>query len=141
MAQELCPRTIHWEQDGFRLILTRLPDDEAQDDRAWYRLQLYDFDYTRSDGEPSTQPMFVWDRANGRVMGSPFMIVSGVNDTPHRMRKWLIINAIGFLSLQRGDTDHDYFDEYTPEQLAWTKSGRAEYLASLGYSLEESIAD
>ena len=35
---------------------------------------------------------------------------------------------LGFLSLQAGDTDSEYFDSYTPEQLAW-RDDRAEELA------------
>ena len=34
---------------------------------------------------------------------------------------------LGFLTLREGDTDSDYFDRYTPEQLAW----RDEYAKGL----------
>jgi hypothetical protein len=34
---------------------------------------------------------------------------------------------MGFLTLRPGDTDAEYFEKYTPEQLAWAQS-EAEYL-------------
>ena len=37
---------------------------------------------------------------------------------------------LGFLTLRPGDTDREYFDSYTPEQLAWAKSYDCEMLAS-----------
>jgi hypothetical protein len=36
-------------------------------------------------------------------------------------------SLLGFLTLREGDTDADYFDRYTPEQLAW----RDEYAEGL----------
>lgn len=36
-------------------------------------------------------------------------------------------SLMGFLTLREGDTDADYFDRYTPEQLAW----RDEYAKGL----------
>lgn len=41
-------------------------------------------------------------------------------------------NALmGFLTLRLGDTDAEYFDGYTPEQIAWRDSGEAEELSVL----------
>lgn len=37
-------------------------------------------------------------------------------------------SLMGFLTLREGDTDADYFDRYTPEQIAW----RDEYAEGLG---------
>lgn len=34
--------------------------------------------------------------------------------------------VLGFLTLRRGDTDSEYFDRYTPAQLAW-RDEHAEY--------------
>lgn len=39
-----------------------------------------------------------------------------------------VYGLLGFLSLKHGDTDDEYFKDYTPDQLAWTESGRAEDL-------------
>lgn len=38
---------------------------------------------------------------------------------------------LDFLSLRPGDTDSDYFKDYTAAQLKWAKSYRAEYLKAL----------
>lgn len=35
---------------------------------------------------------------------------------------------LGFLTLRPGDTDREYFDEYTPAQMAFAESSDAEYL-------------
>jgi hypothetical protein len=35
---------------------------------------------------------------------------------------------LGFLTLRLGDTDREYFDDYTPEQIAF-RDGPAEYLS------------
>ena len=35
---------------------------------------------------------------------------------------------LGFIALKKGDTDADYFKDYTPEQLAWSESSRCELL-------------
>lgn len=43
--------------------------------------------------------------------------------------------VLGFLSLQCGDTDAEYFDSYTPAQLAW-RDERAEELAMHAHDLE-----
>lgn len=44
---------------------------------------------------------------------------------------------LSFLSLKPGDTDREYFDDYTPEQMAWVESGRAEELGYLAMEMEE----
>jgi len=42
-------------------------------------------------------------------------------------------SLMGFLTLREGDTDADYFDRYTPEQIAW----RDEYAEGLvGYGVD-----
>jgi hypothetical protein len=38
------------------------------------------------------------------------------------------IALLGFLTLKPGDTDDDYFKDYTPAQLAWCESTAAEDL-------------
>jgi hypothetical protein len=44
---------------------------------------------------------------------------------------------LAFLSLRSGDTDPEWFEGYTPEQMAWVESGRAEELGYLQSELEE----
>lgn len=45
---------------------------------------------------------------------------------------------LGFLSCRPGDTDAEYFKEYTPDQMAWARSYRAELLGSLVFDFEEA---
>ena len=47
------------------------------------------------------------------------------------------IGLLGFLTLKKGDTDEDYFDDYTPEQLAFSQSMDCEELAVLVSDHEE----
>lgn len=46
-----------------------------------------------------------------------------------------VAGILGFLSLRPGDTDSDYFDRYTPEQLAFANA-HGEHLAMLAGDLE-----
>lgn len=39
------------------------------------------------------------------------------------------IALLGFLTVKPGDTDEDYFKDYTPEQLAWCQSDDCEDLS------------
>lgn len=48
-----------------------------------------------------------------------------------------VMCLLGFLTLKPGDTDDEYFEKYTPEQLAWTKSIQCEDLSMLQYDYEE----
>lgn len=48
-----------------------------------------------------------------------------------------VYSLLGFLSLKKGDTDADYFKDYTPEQLAWRDSRRCEELSILVFDWEE----
>jgi hypothetical protein len=45
---------------------------------------------------------------------------------------------LGFLTLRPGDTDREYFDDYTPAQLAFARSNTCELLAFI-YSDDPSI--
>ena len=40
--------------------------------------------------------------------------------------KWNVAQLLGFLSLRDGDTDDEYFESYTPEQIAWRDERAAE---------------
>ena len=51
---------------------------------------------------------------------------------------WTVSGLLAFLSLRPGDTDSEYFDGYSPEQLGWVESGRAEELGYLQAELEEA---
>lgn len=41
----------------------------------------------------------------------------------------VVRSLLGFLTLKPGDTDRDYFQDYTPEQLAWCEGSDAQTLA------------
>ena len=45
------------------------------------------------------------------------------------------VALLSFLTLRKGDTDEDYFDDYTPEQLAWIDTDDCEDLSMFGYDL------
>jgi len=45
-----------------------------------------------------------------------------------------VYSILSFLALKKGDTDADYFKDYTPEQLAWSESSRC---AILGIRVSE----
>jgi hypothetical protein len=49
-------------------------------------------------------------------------------------------SLLGFLTLQPGDTDREYFDDYTPEQLEWCQSDEAEALSLAVYDFKERQA-
>jgi hypothetical protein len=101
-----------WSQDGFTLYL--LPPHAAG--KCAYA--LYD------DAQPA--PIFV-----------------GADFGPSPLHPWhsdlSVAGLLGFLSLQPGDTDAEYFESYTPAQLAWVKA-RGEALASWVNQIEEANA-
>jgi hypothetical protein len=51
-----------------------------------------------------------------------------------------VYGCLVFLAVRKGDTDPDFFKDYTPDQLAWTESGRAEELSLLVCDFEERQA-
>ena len=46
-------------------------------------------------------------------------------------------HLLAFLTLKPGDTDDEYFEDYTPEQLAWVESADCEELAYFQMDEEE----
>jgi hypothetical protein len=40
------------------------------------------------------------------------------------------LEVMGFLCLRKGDTDKEYFSEYTALQTAWSESSECEYLGA-----------
>lgn len=46
-------------------------------------------------------------------------------------------SLLSFLCLRPGDTDKEYFEEYTKEQMEWAKSDKCEYLQLLVMEWEE----
>lgn len=52
-----------------------------------------------------------------------------------------LASLLTFLTLRRGDTDRDYFDDYTPEQLDWTEDYACEALGCEVSCFEEEARD
>lgn len=96
-----------WKRDGFRLTLYYLGGE-----RIGYRFTDKGIKiFEGKDFRPS--PMYAIDSLES------------------------VYSLLGFLSLQDGDTDSDYFKDYTPDQLAWRDGSRPEYLSLLVNDFEE----
>jgi len=52
-----------------------------------------------------------------------------------------LATLLTFLTLRPGDTDRDYFDDYTPEQLDWTQDYACESLSCDVATFEEDARD
>jgi hypothetical protein len=102
-----------WEQAGFRLELF----DTYRTDRYGKSVlgyEFYDHGALIFEGED--------------FHASPLHAIDGDE---------AVAGLLAFLSLRPGDTDPEWFEGYTPEQLAWVESGRAEELGYLQCELEE----
>jgi hypothetical protein len=103
--------------------------------RTWHagRFHLEVFDTGRSDWRGQTRLAYTF-KDNGNVIfegqdfaGSPLH----ADDSDETLAALL-----GFLSLRPGDTDREYFDSYTPEQLEWAQH-HGEELSWLAHEMEE----
>jgi len=108
--------TLSWKEEEFELILTDL--GTRTDSHSHVKYQLFDGNYDESDA-----PIF-----EGTDLAIPLW-----HDA---LSLKTIETAIGFFSLEDGDTDKEYFDKYTKRQLAW-RDKRAEELHLLGIYLQE----
>ena len=86
--------------------------------RGNYRLRAYKDGYTPDGKERlcfdfftpfSRKPLFVGDNFGC----SPLHAINSKDAAK---------SLLGFLTLRPGDTDAEYFDDYTPQQLAWAQS-------------------
>lgn len=91
-----------------------------------FTLHLYDCGYSFERGKSKLGYIF----KDGRKV-----IFQGEDYYPsplHAIDSLEVVYALlGFLSVQKGDTDSEYFENYTPEQIAWSESARCEYLSLL----------
>jgi hypothetical protein len=106
-----------WEAEGFRL------------DLAWIGV-------TRWNGGLWERPAYeytLWDGdeviSAGHDLWGPAL---GAWPEPEEM----VATCLGFLSVQPGDTDEEYFAGYTPRQLEWAESDRCELLSLLASEME-----
>lgn len=104
-----------WQQDGFRLELY----NTGTVDRFGKSLLAYEF----YDEEFGSEPIF----AGADFHCSPLDAVD--SDAT-------VAALLGFLSLRPGDTDAEYFDDYSTRQLEWC-GRRGEALGMLGFELGE----
>jgi len=105
-----------WRKDGFTLRLY----DTFKTDPMGHNLLAYEF----KDGKKT---IFKGDR-----FGCP----AGVAIDSLKC----VYALLGFLSLGKGDTDADYFEDYTQAQLDWRDSNRREHLAMIVFEWEERQA-
>lgn len=109
----------HTFANGCRLVTYATEETYILGRRAKIGYELY----TPSD---PTTPLF-----QGEDFGpSP---LHGIDSTEAAM------SLLGFLTLKPGDTDQEYFDNYTPEQLEWCKGQEAEELAMIVYEYENPM--
>lgn len=106
-------------RDGFRLLIgeTSYNPEGFYTGNGKLPYELYDDSF-----DDSTEPIF------SACDFGPSPLYS--EDGPEA-----IASLLSFLSLRPGDTDREYFDDYTERQLAWRDS-RAESLAMIANDLE-----
>ena len=117
-GMEACRQPVRvWKRDTFRLDLF---DTHRTDRRGKTRLA-----YRFSDSRMGAEPIFEGED----FCASPLH----ADDSDATLAALL-----GFLSLQSGDTDSEYFGDYTPRQLEW-RDTYAEELGYLRIEIEEAI--
>ena len=104
-----------WQNDSFRVTLEH---SHWGNGREYLKYEFYDF-------QVSNSPVF-----QGNDFSSSPMVESQSEDS--------VMSLLGFLSCQEGDTDDEYFKDYTQEQLAWRDSFRCDDIKMLLYDYEES---
>lgn len=58
----------------------------------------------------------------------------------HAIDSLNVVEAIlSFLTLKQGDVESEYFDEYTPTQLEWSRGSRCEELNRIQLELEQRL--
>jgi hypothetical protein len=101
-----------WEEDGFRV-------------------DLYDTGRVDAHGRTDLAYRF-WDGNELLFEGEDF-----ANSPQHATDSDQTLGGLlFFLSIQPGDTDDEYFRNYTPRQMEWARSRRAEELSLLSSRLE-----
>lgn len=73
--------------------------------------------------------------SNGHVIfeGNDFSPSPLIKD---RLSEESVMSLLGFLTLQKGDTDPEYFDSYTLRQLEWIEGEESEKLRSIAFDYE-----
>lgn len=109
-----------WAGDGYLLELYETGHFEGNHTAVAYR--FYDLEW---EGRSDASPIF-----QGADYGVPSQMTIDGDDA--------VRGLLGFLSVRHGDTDDEFFADYTPRQLAWV-SERAETLSL--WSLDDTDLD
>ena len=113
--------------------------------RTWFvegefRLDIWDTGRTRNGKSLLRYALFDYQQPIGKGM-----IFEGEDFCPsplHAIDSDRTVGALlGFLSLRPGDTDPEYFQDYTADQLEWANSNRPEELSMYAYTLENPDED
>lgn len=103
-----------WSKDDFLVELYETGFSDGSHTAVGYR--LYDIEFSRETGDGD--PIF-----EGTDYGVPHgQTIDG---------DFAVNGIVGFLSCRPGDTDDEYFANYTERQMAWVQA-RAEQLAMWG---------
>lgn len=96
---------------------------EPLTDKVVYRLELGEPCAMRGDRALSSYRFSVGETI--LFQGEDF----GVSPCHAEDSDQAICALMGFLTLKPGDTDREYFDNYTPEQMEWAESYACEVIA------------
>lgn len=119
MSETLVDALVYWEDKN---ILVWEQDD--------YRAEIW-FDRFGEYGR--IHLLFDFYFKGEKVFESmPFSPAPGTTGNYHAV----VENAVFFMSLQPGDTDDEFFEDYTPEQLAFVKE-HGEDLSLIAFDLEQ----
>lgn len=101
-----------------------------------YRLELFDLSRSDSDGKSILGYTFTGKDGIPLFDGEDFHCAPlDAIDSDETVR-----SLLGFLTLRPGDTDREYFEDYTPEQMAFAQ-GDAEGLSVYAMELENEEQD
>lgn len=111
------------------LVRTWASEDEV------FRLDLWDMGTVRDIG------YFTRTRMAYRLTVDGKIVFQGNDFSPSPMididSDEAVASLLAFLSMGEGDTDDEYFDDYTPEQIAFRDSDLREELSLIVYDMEE----
>lgn len=99
-----------------------------------YKLLLHRTEQWGPDGKRQIMYSFTNPADEILFSGKDFYIPNHIKPES----KEAAIQLLGFLTLREGDTDADWFDNYTPAQLQFSRSQDCENLQSIVYDYENA---
>lgn len=102
---------FNWQWQTYQVNLEYSDKLHPYEGKVYLKYKFYDHDYVHF-------PIF-----EGEVF-SPSPVIEPLSVDS-------VIGLLGFLPLQEGDTDEEYFDNYTELQLYWSQGNNCEELACL----------